>query len=155
MNIDQATIVEILPTEVWYEKDFFGTVYVKMQHQGMEPFTFMQMHYNYMYTSNGHQHDMVKQIGKLLGVEDIQSREWQIPKEWTTDSLWISIEEQKPEPGEWLIYHAPGIFETGPQMWIGQYEDGVFYSKHGFFGGGEVTHWMPLPDLPKVTNENS
>lgn len=81
-NIQQATIVEILPTEVWYEKDFFGTVYVKMQHQGMEPFTFIQMHYNYAYTSNGHQHDMVKKIGQLLGVEDIQSREWIMPEEW-------------------------------------------------------------------------
>jgi hypothetical protein len=82
MKIEQGTIVEILPTEVWYEKDFFGTVHVKMQHQGMEPFTFIQMHYDYAYTSNGHQHDMVKKIGQLLGVEDIQCREWQIPKEW-------------------------------------------------------------------------
>lgn len=82
MNIEKATIVEILPTEIWYEKDFFGTVHVKMQHQGMEPFTFIQMHYDYMYTSNGHQHDMVKRIGQLLGVEDIQERQWEIPKEW-------------------------------------------------------------------------
>ncbi len=82
MNIEQATIVEILPTEIWYEKDFFGTVHIKMQHQGMEPFTFIQMHYDYMYTSNGHQHEMAKKIGQLLGEEDIQCREWQIPEEW-------------------------------------------------------------------------
>lgn len=82
MNIEQATIVEILPTEVWYEKDFFGTVHIRMQHQGMEPFTFIQMHYDYMYTSNGHQHTMVKEIGKLLGVEDIPEREWVMPEEW-------------------------------------------------------------------------
>ena len=82
MNIEKATIVEILPTEVWYEKDFLGTVHVKMQHQGMEPFTFIQMHYDYAYTSNGHQHDMVKRIGQLLGVEDIPQREWVMPEEW-------------------------------------------------------------------------
>ena len=82
MNIQQATLVEILPTEVWYEKDFMGTVHVKIQHQDMEPFTFIQMHYNYAYTSNGHQHDMVKRIGQLLGVEDIPQREWVMPEEW-------------------------------------------------------------------------
>lgn len=84
MSINEATIVEYLPTEVWYEKDMFGTVHVKMQHQGMEPFTIIQMHYNYMYTSNGHQHAMVKAIGELLGVEDIQQREWIMPDEWKT-----------------------------------------------------------------------
>lgn len=63
--------------------------------------------------------------------------------------LWIKVKDQLPEAGRYLIYHAPGIFETGPQMWIGQYEDGVFYSKNGFFGGGEVTHWMYLPELPR------
>ena len=76
MKIEQATIVEILPTEVWYEKDFFGTVHIKMQHQGMDPFTFIQLHYDYAYTSNSHQHDMAKKIGELLGREDIQQREW-------------------------------------------------------------------------------
>jgi hypothetical protein len=74
--IEKVNIVEILPTEVWYEKDIFGTVHVKMQHQGMDPFTFIQMHYDYAYTSNGHQYDMVKKIGQLLGIEDIQQREW-------------------------------------------------------------------------------
>jgi hypothetical protein len=86
VNIEQGTIVEILPTEIWYEKDFFGTVHIKMQHQGMEPFTIIQMHYDYMYTSNGHQHAMVKAIGELLGVEDIQQREWIMPDEWKNQS---------------------------------------------------------------------
>ena len=61
---------------------------------------------------------------------------------------WISIKDRVPEPEQYVIYHAPDIFETGPQMWIGQYDEGVFYSRQGFFGGGEVTHWMPLPQLP-------
>jgi hypothetical protein len=87
MTIEQATIVEFLPTEVWYEKDFFGTVHVKMQHRGMEPFTFIQMNYDYAYTSNSHQHQMVKEIGKLMGVEDIQSREWQIPESWRKNNV--------------------------------------------------------------------
>jgi len=82
MEIQQATIVKIYPTEIWYEKDFCGTVHVKMQHEGMEPFTFIQLHYDYAYTSNSHQHDMVKRIGQLLGVDDIQQRQWVMPEEW-------------------------------------------------------------------------
>ena len=80
-EIKMANIVEVYPTDIWYEKDMFGTVSIKMQHKGMEePFTFIQMHYDYYYTSNGHQYDMVKQIGKLLGVEDIEQRPWKKPE---------------------------------------------------------------------------
>jgi hypothetical protein len=63
---------------------------------------------------------------------------------------WISIEDQEPPVNTWIIYHAPDIF--GPdhaQMWIGMYKEGTFYSRHGFFGGGEVTHWQYLPALPE------
>ncbi len=63
--------------------------------------------------------------------------------------MWISVKEKLPDPNTWIIYHAPDIFESGPQMWIGQYDDGIFHSKSGFFGGGEVTHWQYLPELPK------
>ena len=74
--METVKIVEILPTEVWYEKDFLGTIRVKMKHHGINsPFTFITIGYDYMYTSNAHQYEMVKKIGKLLGVEDIQSRE--------------------------------------------------------------------------------
>lgn len=69
-----AEIVKIYPTECWYEKDWCGTVHVKLQHHGMQPFTFIQIHYDYMYTSNGHQFEMVKDIGKLLGYENIEQR---------------------------------------------------------------------------------
>lgn len=86
MNIEQAEIVHIYPTEVWYEKDFFGTIHIRMQHMApdMQPFTFIQIHYDYMYTSNGHQYDTVKKIGKMLGQEDIQERAWAMPEEWKT-----------------------------------------------------------------------
>ena len=69
MEIKTAEIVEVYPTKIWSEKDIFGTVHIKMQHEGMEPFTFIQMHYNYAYTSNGHQHQMTQEILKLLGAK--------------------------------------------------------------------------------------
>ena len=64
---------------------------------------------------------------------------------------WISVKDQLPDPEQWIIYHAPDIFspDTSAQMWIGKYDgQGAFYSRQGFFGGGEVTHWMPVPLLP-------
>ena len=91
MSIEQGTLVEILPTEIWYEKDIMGTIHVKMQHQGMEPFTLIQIHYNYAYTSNGHRRDMVKCIGQMLGVEDIPQREWQWPDNWNDVDEKVSL----------------------------------------------------------------
>lgn len=82
MEIKQAEIVKILPTDVWYEKDMLGTVNLRMQHQGMEPFTLIQIHYDYAYTSNSHQHVLVREIAKLLGVDDIQERPWVMPESW-------------------------------------------------------------------------
>lgn len=70
MKIETAEIVEILPTKIWSEKDVFGTVHIYMQHQGMEPFEFITMKYNYAYTSNSHQHHMTTEILKLLGVNN-------------------------------------------------------------------------------------
>ena len=70
MEIKTVELVEILPTKVWSEKDMFGTVHIKMQHQGMDEFDFIQIQYNYAYTSNANQHALTQQILKLLGVED-------------------------------------------------------------------------------------
>lgn len=75
MEIQQATIVEILPTKVWAEKDFLGTVHIKMQHQGMDEFDFIQIGYNYAYTSNSHQARLTEQILTLLGATDDAGKE--------------------------------------------------------------------------------
>ena len=67
MEIQTGTIVEILPTKIWAEKDIMGTVHIKMQHQGMPEFDFIQIQYDYAYTSNSHQHNLTQQILQLLG----------------------------------------------------------------------------------------
>ncbi len=87
MKIETAEIVHIYPTEVWFEKDFFGTIHIKMQHMapGTTPFTFVTLNYDYAYTSNSHQREMAKQIGKLLGQEDIQERSWVMPESMKED----------------------------------------------------------------------
>lgn len=66
---------------------------------------------------------------------------------------WTHVDDALPQPDQYIIYHAPNIFDVGPQMWIGQYENGVWFNRSGFFGGGEVTHWMPLPQLPECEGE--
>ncbi len=69
MSKPATPIVEILPTRVWSEKDIMGTVHIKMQHQGEEEFDFIQIQYNWLYTSNGHQHALTLKLLELLGGE--------------------------------------------------------------------------------------
>lgn len=75
MEISNVQLVEILPTKVWAEKDFLGTVHIKMQHQGMDEFDFVQIQYNYAYTSNSHQAQLTEQILKLLGASNDTGKE--------------------------------------------------------------------------------
>jgi hypothetical protein len=70
MTIEVVEIVKVFDKRVWVEKDFMGTVHIKMQHEGMpEPFDFIQIQYDYAYTSNGHQANLTKEIMKLLGID--------------------------------------------------------------------------------------
>jgi hypothetical protein len=62
-----ATLVEVLPTKVWADKDWMGTVRIWRQHEGGKPFNFIQIHYSYEHTSNSHQHALAQQILELLG----------------------------------------------------------------------------------------
>lgn len=70
MTIPVVKVVKIFPRKVWVEKDFFGTVHIKMQHEGAHEFDFIQINYDYAYTSNGHQAELTKQILALLGEND-------------------------------------------------------------------------------------
>ena len=67
---EPVTIVKILPTKVWWDTDCFGTVSIKMQHEGMDEFTFIKMGYNYAYTSNAHQRDLADRIVRILKGEE-------------------------------------------------------------------------------------
>jgi hypothetical protein len=66
-TIPEVKIVEILPTKIWKDYDMFGGVTIKMQHQGMEPFDFVKINYDYAYTSNAHRSWLADEIIKLLG----------------------------------------------------------------------------------------
>ena len=72
----EITVNDVYPTDVWFEKDYLGAVHIKMQHMAPDtkPFTFITINYNYAYTSNSNQHSLAKEIGKLLGQDDIQEK---------------------------------------------------------------------------------
>lgn len=68
--MNEVRIVKVFKRRAWSEKDFFGTVHIKVQHEGdPKPFTIVQIHYDHRYTSNGHQHALANAILDLLGAE--------------------------------------------------------------------------------------
>ena len=67
---EEYKIVEILPTKIWWDKDMWGTVHIKMQHEGMYEFTFIKINYNYAYTDNAHQRLLADQIVRILKGEE-------------------------------------------------------------------------------------
>ncbi len=69
MEINKVEIEKVFPTKIWADKDIMGTVHIKMQHEGDKEFDFIQIQYDYRYTSNAHQTVLTEQILKLLGVK--------------------------------------------------------------------------------------
>ena len=55
MTIPTVEVVHVFPQKIWAEKDFLGTTTIYVQHDdGESPaFPFVQIHYDYRYTSNG------------------------------------------------------------------------------------------------------
>lgn len=68
-EIKPVEIVEMHAPKVFVEKDFMGTVHIKMQYKNDEPFDFIQIQYDHRFTHNSHQKQLTDQILKLLGVE--------------------------------------------------------------------------------------
>ena len=62
---------------------------------------------------------------------------------------WIRVDEHRPEVGQWVLYYFDRL---GMHLgWYAVDEDGsdIFYGASGFLSD-DVTHWMPMPDAPKV-----
>ncbi len=73
MNVPEVTLVEVFQKKTWWEKDLMGTVHIKQQHEGCEPFDFIQIHYDHAYTSNGHQYELTRKVLAALGVDDMEA----------------------------------------------------------------------------------
>jgi len=70
MNIEQVTIVEILPTKIWIENDMVGSRHVMIQHEGMDAFTYCSFFYNFAYTSNSGTYNAAIEVAKSLGAAE-------------------------------------------------------------------------------------
>lgn len=67
---------------------------------------------------------------------------------WFENPRWISVEERLPESKEDVALHIRcgdvSFIRTGWRMGNGQ-----FICQNDSLSGYEVTHWMPLPPMPK------
>jgi hypothetical protein len=94
MEIQQATIVKILPTAIWIESDIMGGRSVMLQHQGCEPFEYARFGYDYRYTSNSGTIEAAKQLAIQLGAtEPIEHRSRPMPLIPTADEVRDQIKE--------------------------------------------------------------
>ena len=85
-------------------------------------------------------------------MEDIDSQ----PAADVAEVKWISVEDRLPEEGETVLATVYGKPVSNITL-IGAYEFAVYYGSDGWFveeypewDGGTVTHWMPLPEPPKI-----
>lgn len=72
---------------------------------------------------------------------------------------WISVKDKFPEKGQLVIVaiekdsenfnHNRGAVDTSWFILDSSQPDGIRWV--GIFSGERVTHWMPLPDAPEVT----
>lgn len=75
----QPITVEILPTAIWIESDFFGGRHVVLQHEGCEAFTYATFPYDYRYTSNSGTLGAARMVALSLGAaEPIEMRNREI-----------------------------------------------------------------------------
>lgn len=66
---------------------------------------------------------------------------------------WIKVEDELPEIGQRVIYYFEHVgVHVGKFMKVDNNEDmpygNIFYGKSGFLTD-DVTHWMPLPEIPQ------
>lgn len=67
----------------------------------------------------------------------------------STAPRWIPVTERLPEKDKDVLVYATTKFIGGSKIAIDKLEEGelhpIWLYTHGWF---EVTHWMPLPELP-------
>lgn len=80
-------------------------------------------------------------------------------KEWNTRaSGWITCNKKMPEDDEEVLFAVAYPWDKGkkPKVALGRHytknEKGWWTAYYGAFLDYEVTHWMPLPAPPEVTN---
>jgi len=88
----------------------------------------------------------------LMIADDVSSKNEAIER-WNNrvnEQKWIPIEEQKPSEFELVLCCILGEKENAIEIlyrhgdsYYSDYDSGIVYSQN------EISHWMPLPELPK------
>ena len=88
----------------------------------------------------------------LMIADDVSSKDDAIER-WNNrvnDPKWIPIEQQEPSEFELVLCCILGEKENAIEIlyrhgdsYYSDYDSGIVYSQN------EISHWMPLPDLPK------
>lgn len=71
----------------------------------------------------------------------------------TSDSKWISVDDEKPKRNGWYLCYYLASLINGNERWETQvlyWEDLLWlYKPRAFTVARKVTHWMPLPQPPR------
>jgi len=70
MKIQEAVLVEIIPTTIWIESGMCGERVVMVQHTGSYPFEYACFNYDYQYTHNSGTLAAAEGIARQLGAAD-------------------------------------------------------------------------------------
>ena len=86
----------------------------------------------------------------LKGDDDGKKRLIELWNNRVNDPKWIPIEQQEPSEFELVLCCILGEKENAIEIlyrhgdsYYSDYDSGIVYSQN------EISHWMPLPDLPK------
>lgn len=61
---------------------------------------------------------------------------------------WIRVEDEKPDTGQYvLVYHKDGVMQCAQYLISGYDDRELWVLDHYYKEQGEITHWMPLPEL--------
>jgi hypothetical protein len=64
---------------------------------------------------------------------------------------WISVADRLPEKGVYVQVFSPSLYcKQYVAMRTGDLQNGRIYFEGNSYGTLDVTHWMPLPERPKI-----
>lgn len=81
-------------------------------------------------------------------------RNWVCRQPTIPSPQWISVEDEKPDIGQYvLVYHKDGNMQCAQYSRSGYDDRDLWGLDYYYEGQGEITHWMPLPTNPKDGGE--
>ena len=109
------------------------------------------------YIERGVAMDVREKLVKLLktsptrnGYTDIEDVADHLITNGVTVQEWISVTERLPENGEWVLCFMKDTCVGTFRVLQWNYIDWQWNDENEWFDEKDVTHWMPLPEPPKM-----